>query len=47
MQIVRRLSLEELIFTAWVMLFDEHQEWWRYYEHDPDWWKSRLLTRIN
>lgn len=46
-QIVRELSLLELIFTLLTMLKGEEGVAWAYYEQDAEWWALRLYTRIN
>ena len=47
MQIVRELPLAELIWTALTMLTGKEGKDFAYYENDSDWWRQRLLTRIN
>lgn len=47
MQIVRELTLQELIFTAITMLIGKEGEDFAYYEQDPNWWALRLYTRRN
>ena len=47
MQIVRELTLEELIVTLMEMLLGDEGYYWCYMETDPDWWNPRLYTRRN
>lgn len=47
MQIVREMSLEELIFTLMEMLLGAEGEYWSYYEESMEWWQLRLYTRRN
>lgn len=46
-QVVRQLTLSELIFTLWTMLMGEEGKDWSYYEQDASWWASRLFIGIN
>ena len=47
MQIVRELTVDELVFTLIEMLLGAEGEYWSYYETDPQWWELRLYTRKN
>jgi len=47
MDMVRELSLQELIFTALCMLLDKKERLWSYYEENAEWWELRLRTRKN
>ena len=47
MEIVRELTLEELVFTLMVMLLSPEGEYWWYYWPDPEWWELRLLIGRN
>ena len=47
MQIVRELTLQELISTAITMLLGKAGKDFAYYQNDEKWWAFRLSTRIN
>lgn len=46
-QIVRELTLAELLFTLLLMLLGDEGKDWAYYENDANWWALRLYSRIN
>lgn len=47
MQLIRELTLDELIVTLMEMLHGEEGYYWSYYETNPQWWELRLYTRRN
>lgn len=47
MELIRELTLDDLVFTLIEMLLGKEGEYWSYYETDPEWWTLRLYTRRN